>query len=162
MAATAAVREAEQQRTYGNWRRGLRAGLFGLGPIGTGLAFFVMVVAAALLSVSIMASLIAAVVGAIVLTPLSVRVHGRTGLQVLASHVAWWLGRAKRQHIYVSGVASRATGRHQLPGILARSEVYEVETGRAGAVAVVVIPQSRHYTVTLRCAPEGTDLVDQS
>jgi hypothetical protein len=162
MTATAAIREAEQQRTYGNWRRGLRAGLFGLGPIGTGAALFVMVVAAALLSVSFVASVVAAVVGAIVLAPLSIRVNGRTGLQVLAARVAWWLGRSRRQHIYVSGVASRATGQHQLPGILARSEVYEVETGRAGAVAVVVIPQSRHYTLTLRCAPEGTDLVDQA
>jgi hypothetical protein len=162
MTATAAVRESDQQRTYGNWRRGLRAGLFGLGPIGTGAAFGVMVLAAAMLSVSFLAALVTAAIGAVLLAPLSIRVNGRTGLQVIAARIAWWLGRSRRHHMYISGVASRATGAHQLPGILARSEVYEVETGRAGTVAVVVIPQSRHYTVTLRCAPEGTDLVDQS
>src|SRR5690242_2585054 len=150
MTATAAVREADQQRTYGNWRRGLRAGLFGLGPIGTVAAFAVMVVSAALLAVSFVVALIAAVVGTILLAPLSIRVNGRTGLQVLSARIVWWLGRSRRHHMYISGVASRASGAHQLPGILARSEVYEVETGRAGMVAVVVIPPSRHYTVTLR------------
>lgn len=154
-------RPTQQQRTYGNWRLGRRAGLFGLGPAATIAAFVVMVITASLMPLSRMAALIAAIVGLAVLAPLAVRVNGRTGLQIIAAHVAWWMGRSRRQHVYVSGVASRVTESHQLPGVLARSEVYEVETGRAGIVGVVVIPQSRHYTVTLRCAPEGMDLVDQ-
>ena len=155
-------RQAEQQRTYGNWRLGRGAGLFGLGPAGTIAAFLMMVIAAGLLSVSPAAALIAALTGLVVLAPLAIRVNGRTGLQMLTARVLWWLGRARRQHVYLSGVASRVTGAHQLPGVLARSEVYEVETGRSGTIAVVVVPQSRHYTVTLRCAPEGMDLVDQA
>ncbi|WP_431913251.1 SCO6880 family protein [Micromonospora carbonacea] len=151
-----------EQRTYGNWRIGRGAGLFGLGPAGTIAAFLVMVLAAAMLPVSTLAALITAVVGVLALAPLAIRVNGRTGFQVLTARVAWWLTRARRHHVYVSGVASRVTGAHQLPGVLARSEVYEVETGRAGRLAVVVVPQSRHYTVTLRCAPEGMDLVDQA
>ncbi|MFI2667557.1 SCO6880 family protein [Micromonospora carbonacea] len=155
-------RPAEQQRTYGNWRLGRGAGLFGLGPAGTIAAFLVMVLAAAMLPVSTLAALITAVVGVLALAPLAIRVNGRTGFQVLTARVAWWLTRARRHHVYVSGVASRVTDAHHLPGVLARSEVYEVETGRAGRLAVVVVPQSRHYTVTLRCAPEGMDLVDQA
>ncbi|MFI7438193.1 SCO6880 family protein [Micromonospora haikouensis] len=151
-----------EQRTYGNWRIGRGAGLFGLGPVGTIAAFLVMVLAAAMLPVSTLAALITAVVGVLALAPLAIRVNGRTGFQVLTARVAWWLTRARRHHVYVSGVASRVTDAHQLPGVLARSEVYEVETGRAGRLAVVVVPQSRHYTVTLRCAPEGMDLVDQA
>ncbi|MEU8024681.1 SCO6880 family protein [Micromonospora haikouensis] len=151
-----------EQRTYGNWRIGRGAGLFGLGPAGTIAAFLVMVLAAAMLPVSTLAALITAVVGVLTLAPLAIRVNGRTGFQVLTARVAWWLTRARRHHVYVSGVASRVTDAHQLPGVLARSEVYEVETGRAGRLAVVVVPQSRHYTVTLRCAPEGMDLVDQA
>ncbi|MGC9670953.1 SCO6880 family protein [Planosporangium sp. 12N6] len=162
MSTTTTREPQQQQRTYGNWREGRRAGLFGLGPAATAVAFLVMIVAAALMAVSLIAALIAAVVGALLLAPLAIRVNGRTGMQVLAARWAWWLGRSRRQHVYLSGVASRVTDSHQLPGILARSEVYEVESGRAGTVAVVVVPQSRHYTVTLRCAPEGTDLVDQS
>jgi hypothetical protein len=154
--------EKQEQRTYGNWRLGRRAGLFGLGPVGTIAAFLVMVIAASLLVVSLGAALIAAAVGIVALAPLAVRINGRTGLQAIAARVTWWMGRSRRQHIYVSGVASLVAGSHQLPGVLARSEVYEVETGRGDVVAVVVIPQSRHYTVVLRCSPEGTDLVDQT
>ncbi|TDB69318.1 SCO6880 family protein [Micromonospora sp. KC721] len=151
-----------EQRTYGNWRLGRGAGLFGLGPAGTIAAFLVMVLAAAMLPVSALAALITAVAGLLVLAPLAIRVNGRTGFQVINARVAWWLARSRRHHLYISGVASRVTAAHQLPGVLARSEVYEVETGRSGVVAVVVVPQSRHYTVTLRCAPEGMDLVDQA
>ncbi|WP_225854769.1 SCO6880 family protein [Micromonospora sp. ALFpr18c] len=113
-------------------------------------------------TVSPPAALITAITGLLVLAPLAIRINGRTGFQVITARVAWWLARSRRHHVYISGVASRVTAAHQLPGVLARSEVYEVETGRSGLVAVVVVPQSRHYTVTLRCAPEGMDLVDQA
>jgi hypothetical protein len=159
---TTPVRQRAEQRTYGNWRLGRRAGLFGLGPAGTTAAFIVMAISAGLLAVSFYAALWVALLGLLALGPLAVRVNGRTGLQVLGARAAWWLGRSQRRHVYVSGIASRVTLSHRLPGVLARSEVYEVETGRAGRVGVVVVPQSRHYTVTLRCAPEGMDLVDQS
>lgn len=159
-----AVKEAAAvaHRTYGNWRLGRRAGLFGLGPYGTGAAFVVMAIAGGLLAVSRVAAAIAAVVGVMALAPLALRFSGRTGLQVLAARVSWWLGRSRRQHIYRSGAASKVTSTHQLPGILARSVVYEVETGRNGRVGVVVVPQSRHYTMTLDCETEGMDLVDQA
>ncbi|MGC4876222.1 SCO6880 family protein [Micromonospora sp. DT43] len=150
------------QRTYGNWRRGVGAGLFGLGPVATLVMFAIALLTVLMLAVSIIAALVTALLGLCILGPLAFRFNGRTGLQAIAARIAWWRGRSRRQHVYLSGVASRATGSHQLPGILARSEVYEVETGRAGRIGVVVVPQSRHYTVTLRCSPEGIDLVDQS
>lgn len=159
---TPAQQQPPPQRTYGNWRRGVSAGLFGLGTGATVLMFAVALLTVTMLAVSMLAALVTALLGAAVLVPLAVRVNGRTGLQVLSARIAWWRGRSQRQHIYQSGVASRVTQSHQLPGLLARSEVYSVETGRAGRIGVVVIPQSRHYTVTLRCAPEGMDLVDQS
>lgn len=159
--STGVREQTRDQRTYGNWRLGRGAGLFGLGPVGTIAAFLVMVLAAAMLPVSVLASLVTATTGLLVLAPLAIRINGRTGFQVITARIAWWLARSRRHHIYVSGAASRVAAAHQLPGVLARSEVYEVETGRSGVVAVVVVPQSRHYTVTLRCAPEGMDLVDQ-
>lgn len=90
---------AEQQRTYGNWRLGRRAGLFGLGPVGTGAAFVVMVLAAGLMAVSFLAAIVALLAGAAVLTPLAVRVNNRTGLQVLSARLAWTWGRARRRHV---------------------------------------------------------------
>ena len=152
---------SQRQRTYGNWRRGQGAGLFGLGPLATVAAFVVMVISAALMAVSFQIGAVFAGLGLVALAPLAIRVNGRTGLQVLAARMAWWMGRSARQHVYFSGIASPVTDTHKLPGILARSQLYEVDTGRVGRIAVVVVPQSRHYTVTLRCAPEGTDLVDQ-
>src|SRR5689334_7825446 len=89
-----------QQRTYGNWRLGRRAGLFGLGPVGTGAAFAVMVIAAALMAVSFFAALIALLIGGALLVPLAVRINNRTGLQALSARVAWMLGRARRKHVY--------------------------------------------------------------
>ncbi|MEV0216526.1 hypothetical protein AB0H52_25070, partial [Micromonospora sp. NPDC050695] len=74
------VREpTSEQRTYGNWRLGRGAGLFGLGPAGTIAAFLVMVLAAAMLTVSPPAALITAITGLLVLAPLAIRINGRTG-----------------------------------------------------------------------------------
>ncbi|WP_432832725.1 SCO6880 family protein [Dactylosporangium sp. CA-092794] len=150
------------QRTYGNWRLGRRPGMFGLGPGPTAVAFGIIALAFLMSTVSTRAALYTVLLGAATLAPLAIRVNGRTGLQVLAARMAWTYGRSLRQHVYLSGVASAVTQAHTLPGLLAQSRVYEVETGRAGRIGVVVIPQSRHYTITLRCAPEGTELVDQS
>ena len=150
-----------RQRTYGNWRQGVRPGLFGLGPVTTALAFALIITAVMLSAVSLKVAIGFVVVGVVAFAPLAVRLNGRTGLQVLAARVMWWRSRSKRQHMYFSGIASPVTDTHRLPGILARSRVYEVETGRMGNIAVVFVAQTRHYTVTLRCAPEGTDLVDQ-
>ena len=161
MTATA-TKEPQQDRTYGHWRLGRRPGLWGLDPVGTALAFAFMVLAAAMLAVSTVVAFWVAVLGFVVLAPLMIRVNGRTGLQVISTRIAWWAGTSRRQHIYVSGVASRVSEAHRLPGILARSVVYEVETGRHGPVAVVVVPQSRHYTMTLRCETDGMDLVDRA
>jgi len=151
-----------QPRTYGNWRRGMRPGLFGLGPTGTGAAFVVMTCAAGSLVLSKWLAIAIAIVGGLLLTPLALRYHGRTGAQILASHVLWQLGRRRRQHIYLTGLASPVSLAHRLPGILARSILWEVETGLREPLGVVIIPQSRHYTIVLRCQTEGMDLVDQA
>lgn len=161
MSAAAEPAAVAHQRTYGNWRLGQRAGLLGLGPLATAAAMVLVTVSIGLLAVSVTVAVVFAGVGTLALAPLAVRINGRTGLQALAARVAWWLGRSGRQHMYFSGVASPVSDTNRLPGILAKSQLYEVETGRAGKVAVVVIPQTRHYTVTLRCAPEGSELVDQ-
>lgn len=159
---TAPARDPAQPRTYGHWRLGVRAGLFGLGPVGTAVAFGFMAAATTALSVSLLAAAWVAGIGLLLLGPLMIRVNGRTGLQVLTARVMWWLGTARRRHIYRSGLASQVTDSHQLPGILARSTVFEIDTGRHGRIGIVSIPQSRHYSMTLACETEGLELVDQS
>jgi hypothetical protein len=101
------------------------------------------------------------VAGVLALVPLAVRFQGRTGAQILLSHLLWWWGKRRRQHIYLTGLASPVSKTHRPPGILAKSRLWETETGLREPLGVVIIPQSRHYTVALRCQTEGMDLVDQ-
>lgn len=79
----------------------------------------------------------------------------------MLSRLLWSWGRRRRQHIYLTGLASPVSETHRLPGILAKSQLWEAETGLREPLGVVIIPQSRHYTVALRCQTEGMDLVDQ-
>lgn len=123
--------------------------------------FGVAALATAMMMVSRAAAVVIALVGVAVLAPMAVRVNGRTGVTILASYVAWWLGKAQRRHMYISGAASAVSGKHRLPGLLAASQMWQVESGRYGHIGVVVIPATRHYTVTLRCDTDGLDLVDQ-
>jgi hypothetical protein len=102
-----------------------------------------------------------AVAGLLVLAPLAIRRHGRTGAQALAARIMWWRGRRRRQHLYLTGLASPVSLSHRLPGILAKSQLWEVETGLREPLGVVVIPQSRHYSISLSCQTDGMDLVDQ-
>jgi hypothetical protein len=159
--ATNSAASVKQQRTYGNWRRGTRPGLFGLGPLGTVLAFVVMVCATGSLVMSRWLAIGIAATGVALLAPLALRLHGRTGAQVLATHVLWQWGRRRRHHIYLTGPASPVSATHLLPGILAKSVLWETETGLREPLGVVIIPQSRHYSITLDCLTEGMDLVDQ-
>lgn len=155
-------KDVVQERTYGLWRLGRRPGLWGLDPIGTVIAFGFMVVAAALVAFAPLAAVAVVALGVLVLAPLMVRVHGRTGMQVVTAWIVWWLGARRRRNLYLSGIASPLTATQQLPGVLARSQLYTVETGRIGLIGVVVIPQTGHYTVSLTCETDGMDLVDRA
>jgi hypothetical protein len=124
-----------------------------------------MISTVTLAAAGLVAALVVALVSVAAFAPLVLRVGGgRTGAQALTARLLWAMGVRRRHHVYFSGIVSRVTDTHRLPGILARAFVYEVETGRADTfrfLPIVVIPQSRHYTVTLRCEADGTDLVDR-
>jgi len=162
---TAAVGEPAV-RTYGNWRRPSTPGLPRLGLLGTGAALGSVVV---VMVVQVSAGLVPAAgtaAGAVVLVlPLACRDRaGRNGWQLLLARLAWALGRARGQDLYLAAVAHGpvAFGAARLPGLLARAELTGALAADGAEFAVVGLPSAggRQYAVLVRCDPDGAQLVD--
>lgn len=150
-----------QRRTYGTWRVGRPAQLLGLGPAGALAAMGVAVIAVLTSMYSPAWALVIAVAGALCLAPLAIRIGPRTVASILAARIAWTTGKRARKHLWRTGIADEV-GTHRLPGLLARSQLWETESGLGGRIGVVIVPRTRHYTAVLHCHSEGLDLVDQS
>lgn len=151
-----------ERRSYGSWHNNASAGLFNLGLIPTIGAFALGVVELPLFLLAPKVALIVGAAGLVVLAPMAIRIKGRTGAQVAYAHLAWWAGTLQRHHLYRTGLASPYTTAHRLPGLLASSELLEVEDGRTGRLGIIALPASRHVTAVLLASAEGIDLVDQT
>jgi len=148
-------------RTYGQWRLPKGAGLLGLGTAGTGILFGGIIAVLIGILIDLTLGLLVAVVVAAVMAPLLVRVHGRTGAQVLAARLAWWGGRRARQDLYHSGPLSAVpAGKARLPGLLAPSVMLRVGDAYGREFGLIKVPWSQHYTAVLRCNADGAALVD--
>ena len=153
-------------RTYGNLKPARRRLIGGLGPAGVAAAAvalgaaFLTVVAAGLA-----AGLAVGLIGAVIVAPLGVELGGYTLADRIVRRALVARGRGRGETIYRSGVVSRLPGGHRLPGLLWRTRVADVETGRSGwpALGVVIYPAPhRLFAITVRCDPAGLDLVDQA
>ena len=155
--------EQQNPRTYGNWRKPTTPGLPGLGLLGTvvGLGGIVLVVLAQMVAGLLPAAITLAVV-TVGLAPLLYRNRsGRNGWQAGAARLLWLRGRRARQHLYRSGLAGPVPyGQHTLPGLLARSTLYDAVDAYGQPFAMLHVPATRHFSVVLRCDPEGSQLVD--
>ncbi len=155
--------ETTEPRTYGNWRKPSTPGLPGLGLLGTvaALGGVVLVVLVQMLAGLLPALVVLLAVAAAVLPLLYRNRSGRNGWQAAAARVLWLRGRRARQHLYRSGlVAPAACGGTTLPGLLAPSVLYEAVDAYGAPFALLHVPATRHYSVVLRCDPEGSALVD--
>lgn len=154
---------ADEPRTYGNWRKPTSPGLPRLGLIGTVVALGGLVVVMFVqLAAGLLPAAAAALVVLLLLVPLGYRNRsGRNGWQVLTANVMWAAGRRRRQHVYLSGLAGPfAFGTTRLPGLLAQSQLLAAQNSYGELFALIAVPAARHYTVVLRCDPEGSQLVD--
>lgn len=152
-------------RTYGNFKPARRRLIGGLGPVG------VLAAAGALLATFLTVALtnlttgvIVGLAAAAVVVPMGLEIGGYTLADRILRRVLVSRGRGRREHIYRSGVVSRLPGSTRLPGLLWRTRVVDVETGRAGwpALGIVIHPTPlRLFAVTLRADPGGADLVDR-
>jgi hypothetical protein len=136
-----------------------------LGLLGT-VALFGGVVAAVLAksAFGLIAGAVVLLALAVVLAPLFYRDRtGRNGWQLAIRRVAWRLGLAKGQDIYLAGlVGATLHGTQKLPGLLAGSVLHEFTTAAGQRVGMVAHPAVRHYAVSLRVHPDGSSLVNQA
>jgi hypothetical protein len=151
----------DKHRTYGNWSQPRSPGIWGLGTIGTVVVILTPAAMVLAFLVSFTAGLVVGVVGALILLPVGVKIGGRTLGELMMVRAAFWRSRSRREHVYLSGPLVEPYGTHRLPGLLAKSELVEAVDGFGQSCAVVILPQSGHYTVILRLDPEGASLVDQ-
>lgn len=152
-----------QLRTYGNWRRPRSAGLGKLGLVGTIVVFLGAVCSIiAMLVGGLFAGLAVAAVAAIVVGLVSLPDrHGLTPGQHIVTRIGWWRRRRRGSNFYRSGPLGRTPwGTCQLPGLAARSRLFETSDGYGRPMAIVHLPTSNHYAVVIACQPDGAGLVD--
>lgn len=161
--ARLATAERYEEPTYGNWRKPRRAGIgkWGLlpvllvmaGVIGMTLAFRF----ADWRAVLVVAFLTAVAAGLVAFQDR----HGKTLAARLGERIGFLQGKARQRNAYRSGpLGYIENGKFQLPGILARSTVYEGVDGHDRPFAVVNLPARGHFTVALEVQPDGSALVD--
>lgn len=153
------------ERTYSYWSRFKSAGILGLGMGGTGLLFGGLVLA---LIVTQFAGLI---IGGLVFLPtvlicwLLVRQdrHGRHALQRSAERLGYADGNRRALTLYRSGPAGMVpSGTNQLPGLAARSDVFDGYDSYGRRFAIIHHPVPGHVVVVFSCDPEGGTFVDQT
>jgi hypothetical protein len=156
--------QIETHRTYGNWRRPRSAGLWRLGLAPTLLTVGVVVTASL---ISMIGGLVPGLAFfALTVPPLFVLLRpaydGYTRLQRLGAWVGGARARATRENTYRSGPLGLAPcGTHQLPGLLAASQLSQTRDAHGRPFAVLCQPHVRHLTVVLESEPDGASLADQ-
>ena len=156
--------QAETHRTYGNWRRPTSSGLWRLGLAPTLLTVGVVVGASL---ISLIAGLVPGLVFfALTVPPLFMLLRpaydGYTRLQRLGAWAGGTHARIKRENTFRSGpLGLIACGTHQLPGLLAASQLSQTRDAHGRSFAVLCHPHVRHLTVVLESEPDGASLADQ-
>lgn len=155
---------AKEMRTYGNWRRPDSRGLGGLGKLGTGimvggmLLVIVWMMARGLLEGILVGVIIATFLGLV----LARDAHHKSLLIRLIERATWWDVARSGSHLYRSGPLSRlGFGRHQLPGVLAATDLSECVDAHGRRFALLGLAKHR-YSVVIATSPDGAALVDQS
>jgi hypothetical protein len=151
-------------RTYGNWRKPRSAGMFGQSAAVTytGVGALVLALLTLMIAGPLAGGTVAA--GAVVtLSPLLVRMNGRTLYQAAALRWQWSRHKNRRAHLYRSGpLSATPNGTHRLPGLLASTTLYEGQDAFGRTFGMIHLPKTACYTVVLRADPQGAALVGQA
>lgn len=154
----------ESVRLYGNWRRPQSRGLKGLGTIGTlvGLAGFMVTSITMILRGPVVGFLVAAVVGVGLLLMVAKDRHGKSAVARITERVGWAAARVNGTHLYRSGPLARVGhGHHQLPGVLAATELSEFTDAYGRPFGLLTLAKGRQ-AVVIGTTPDGAALVDAS
>lgn len=154
---------SETPRTYGNWRRPRSVGMGSFSGLATSLMFggLILAVLGQLIGGWKVALVILVVVGMGLALVLIKDRHNLTLAARIGERAMWMKTKAKGSHIYRSGGAGVIPwGTHQLPGILARSKLFEFEDSYGRPFALVELPEG-YFSLVFRGEPDGQSLVDQ-
>ena len=159
----AATSNAYKEPSYGNWRVPRSAGLGNVGAIGTGIIMAGLLAGIITFAIwGLLAGLgVLAVAGAVVLL-LSVKdKHGQSFVDRVAGRISFRLSRAAGSNLYRSGpLGVTGWGMYQLPGLAAKSRLYEFHDSYNRPFAMLHVPTTNHFTVVFSTEPDGASLVD--
>jgi hypothetical protein len=163
-AATGASKGAAyKEPSYGNWRVPRSAGLGNLGAIGTGI-----VMAGLLLGITTFAIwglfpglAVLAVAGASALLLTVKDKHGQSVVDRFGTRMSFRLSKSSGTNLYRSGpLGVTQWGMYQLPGLAAKSTLYEFTDSYKRPFALLHVPTTSHFTVIFSTEPDGASLVD--
>ncbi|RBP98919.1 hypothetical protein CRD59_06670 [Bifidobacterium xylocopae] len=89
-------------------------------------------------------------------------IHGDSLGGRLTVNIAWHWAHARKETMYRAGILGvDSSGSVRLPGLLARTELYEGTDAAQRPFGLVFSPSQRTYSVIIASSPSGEDLVDQ-
>lgn len=149
---------------YSGWERPPKKGLLGLGMAGTIMLLISVIITIALMANNILVAIGFGCISAVITwgAVAKDRYHSSL-LEKIGEKIMFSLAKTQKQNIYRSGPTSRLPKRtHQLPGLLARSELSEHVDPLDRPFAVISYKSApAQNTVVLKAVPDGADLVDQ-
>lgn len=153
-----------EEPSYGNWRKPRSAG------IGKFSAFESALAVIGLLVVIVLFRLAGPLVGAAALIVLAglfftmtlTDKHGKSRISKMNAKRSFRNAARKRLNILRSGPAGLTpSGSYQLPGLLARSELYEFEDSFERPFAMLHMPTKDHASIVISVEPTGLALDDR-
>lgn len=163
MVQVAATVSDYREPTYGNWRVPRSAGLGNFGAIGTGLILVGLVFGIISFAIwNLFVGLGVMGVFGIGLVLLTIKdKHGQTVVDRVGGRAAFNRSRRKGTNLYRSGpLGVTDWGMYQLPGIAAKSRLYEFKDSYNRQFAMLHMPTTSHFTVIFSTEPDGASLVD--
>lgn len=160
----APVDDASSDVRYGNWRKPESPGIWRFGPVGSAVGIGGVVVAFIVMSFAgLIPALVIMLILAVVLTPLVwVGPSQRNAWASLGTRLSFNRNRRKRRTIHAPAVQKREflSAPNRLPGLLSETRLRVRRDAVNRPFAIVEMPAVNHYSVLLRCKPEGGELVD--
>jgi hypothetical protein len=159
----AAISTEYKEPSYGNWRVPRSAGLANLGAISTVIVFgglLAGIVSFAIWGLFVGLGVLAfAAVSALLLTVKDK--HGQSVVDRFGTRLAFKVSRSAGTNLYRSGpLGVTEWGMYQLPGLAAKSTLYEFTDSYKRPFALLHVPTTSHYTVIFSTEPDGASLVD--
>lgn len=159
----AAISSEYKEPSYGNWRVPRSAGLGNLGAIGTAVVMVGLLAGIITFAIwGLFAGLaVLGVAGAAALLLTVKDKHGQSVADRMGTKMAFRASKSAGANLYRSGpLGVTKWGMYQLPGLAARSTLYEFHDSYNRPFALLHVPTTNHYTVVFSTEPDGASLVD--